>query len=163
MRPFVIRPALSILIPQPSRHPPFAIRDMKRNEKCHREINPARPRDFFYRQSKRQYQRHDPHAHRDAPASQLAARHQSFPRIQSQWLTQLPGTKIQQQDFSGNGDRPLSRGSESSSAGSADAISSCRSFIAVSSCHMSGPGGNHVGHSKFAANAGNYRRFARVR
>src|SRR5207249_12308539 len=69
----------------------------------HQKINPPTPRDFFYRQSKRKNQREEPHAHRDAPARQLAARHQSFPRIQSQRLTQLPGTKIQEQDFSGNG------------------------------------------------------------
>jgi len=62
--------------------------------------------DLFCRQSKRKDQRHDPDADRDAPARQLTERHQSFPRIQSQRITQLPGTKVQEQDFSGNCNQP---------------------------------------------------------
>src|SRR6266513_5964717 len=53
----------------------------------HQKINPPAPLYLFYRQSKRKHQRDEPHAHRDAPTRQLGARHQSFPRIQSQRLT----------------------------------------------------------------------------
>ena len=42
---------------------------------------------------------------------------------------------------------PSSRGRESSSIGNADAISSCRSFTLVPSCHMFAYNGNHVRYS----------------
>src|SRR2546430_9832396 len=63
----------------------------------HQKINPAAPLDLLGGQSKGKDQRHEPDAYRDAPARKLAARHQLFPRIQSQRLTQLPSTKIEEQ------------------------------------------------------------------
>src|SRR4029453_13955153 len=98
------RESLSSFLQRPHSHF-FAPIIVKRHKEDHRKITPAPPLDLFSRQCKCENERHDSDAYRDAPAREFTARCQTFPFIQLQRLTQLPGTKIQQQDFSGNGNQ----------------------------------------------------------
>ena len=81
------------------------------------------------------------------------ARHRHLATRPGSGARQSPASKAASMDVSSRviciprKRNPPSRGSESSSTDSAEGISSCRSFIEVPSCHMSGSGGNHVRYS----------------